>query len=116
MKIKRIDLFTFPHNHQYGVQQAFSEGLQKALLRLGVQSDLFAYKELGAGQILAELVKNAPNCTAGFSVTVAKHSPLEPLGIPHVSFIVDSATYFPELLQNPDAIMSFVDEDSVKFV
>lgn len=114
-KIKRIDLFTFPHSQQYGVQQAFSEGLQKSLQRLKVASSLYPYKELGSGQIIADLIKNAPDCTAGFNVTVAKHSPLEPLGLPHVAMIVDSATYFPELLQTPNAIVSFVEEDSVGF-
>lgn len=113
--MQRIDLFTFEHSQQYGVQQAFSEGLQKALLSLGVKSSLFPYKELGDGRILAELIKNAPDCTAGFNVTVANHSPLEPLGIPHVAMIVDSATYFTELLKIPNAIVSFVEEDSVGF-
>lgn len=113
--MQRIDLFTFEYSQQYGVQQVFSEGLQKSLIRFGLNSSLYPYKKLGDGQIIAELVKNAPECTAGFNVTVAKHSPLEPLAIPHVAMIVDSATYFPELLQNPNAIVSFVDEDSVGF-
>ncbi len=110
MKIQRIDLFCSPSNQQYGVQRAFSEGLQKSLLRLGIASSL-----LDESKILEELVKNKPDCTAGFSVTVGKHSSAEPLGIPHLSMILDSATYFPELLQNPNAIVSFVDEDSVGF-
>lgn len=115
MPMQRIDLFTFEHSQQYGVQQAFSEGLQKSLQCLGVMSSLFPYKALGDGQIIAELIKNAPDCTAGFNVTVAKHSPLEPLGIPHLAMIVDSATYFTELLKTPNALVSFVDEDSVGF-
>lgn len=113
--MQRIDLFTFEESQQYGVQQAFSEGLQKSLLRLGVLSSLFPYKELGDGRLIAELIKNAPDCTAGFNVTVAKHSPLEPLGIPHLAMIVDSATYFTELLKTPNALVSFVEEDSVGF-
>ncbi len=115
MKIKRIDLFTFEKGQQYGVQGVFSEGLQEAFEQLGVASSLFSYKELGDGLVIGALLRTNPDCTAGFNVTVAKHSPLEPLGIPHLSMIVDSATYFPELLQNPNAIVSFVDEDSVGF-
>ncbi len=115
MKLKTIAFFTYPKNHQYGVQQAFSEGLARALERAGVGSELFAYTDLGSGQILANLTKNRPSCTAGFNVVVGEHSPLEPLGLCHLSMIVDAASYFPELLKNPLAITSFVDEDSVGF-
>ncbi len=115
MKIKRIDLFTFPNAHQYGVQQAFSEGLQKSLERLGVASSLYPYKELGAGSVLAALVQNSPDYTVGFNVTVGQYSPLEPLGIPHLAIIIDLACYFPELFRNQNALAAFVDEDSVGF-
>ncbi len=115
MKIERIDLFTFPHTQQYGVQHAFTEGLQKALLRLGVASSLYDYKELSVGSVIAHLVQNSPNFTAGFNVTVSEHSPLEPLGIPHLAMIIDSANYFPELLRTPKSPVSFVDEDSIGF-
>ncbi len=115
MKLKKIALFTYPKNHQYGVQQAFSEGLARALERAGVAASLFAYNELGSGTIIAECSKNRPSLTAGFNVVVGEHSPLEPLGLCHLSMIVDAASYFPEILQNPLAIVSFVDEDSVGF-
>lgn len=113
--MQRIDLFTFGHKQQYGVQEAFSCGLQKALQRAHVASTLYPYQELGTGSLLAALVQNRPDYTAGFNVTVAEHSPLEPLAIPHLAMILDSASYFPELLNNPKALVSFVDNESVAF-
>lgn len=113
MKLKRIDFFAYKDVPQYGVQQAFTQGLQAALRRLNILSDSHDYKSLSHGQVVAELAKNSPDCTAGFNVIVAKHSPIEPLGIPHLSMIVDCATYYPELLDAPHAAISFVEEDSV---
>lgn len=111
----RIDLFSNTSGHQYGVQKSFTEALQAAFHRNNVESSIYSYNELGEGKVIGELVKNRPDCTAGFNVTVAKHSPLEPLSIAHLSMILDSASYFPELLHAPNSIVSFVDEDCVSF-
>lgn len=113
MTLQRIDFFTFSAGQQYGVQQAFSAELQKALSRLNVAGSLYPFEELGAGTVIKELVTNTPDCTAGFNVIVREHSLIEPLGLPHLSIIVDAAHYFPELIRAKNSIAAFVDEDSL---
>lgn len=113
--MQRIDLFTFSAGQQYGVQQAFSAQLKAALERQHVASSLYAFEDLGAGTIIKELVTNTPDCTAGFNVIVRDHSLIEPLGLPHLSMIVDAVHYFPELIRSKNSIAAFVDEDSLGF-
>jgi len=115
MKLKHIDFFKNTKS-QYGVLPAFSVGLRRALERQKVHTNDFDMEALSHGEIVAKLAKNRPDCTAGFNVVIPKHSAIEPLGIPHLSLIVDCATYYPELLQTDHVVASFVEEDSCGFL
>lgn len=115
MKLKQIDFFKNTKS-QYGVLSAFSAGLQKALARQDVRTHDLDMDSLSQGEIVAKLAKNRPDCTAGFNVIMPKHSAIEPLGIPHLSLIVDCATYYPELLKTEHVVATFVEEDSCGFL
>ncbi len=114
MKVHCIDFFRPTKSQQYGVLEAFTQGLKEALQRQGVESSIID-DETGVGRVMAKLLKDRAEFTAGFNVVVPKKSHLEPLCIPHIALIVDSASDFPELLQDPEAFVGFVDEDSVGF-
>lgn len=114
MKIHKIDFFKNSIS-QYGVLNSFTEGLQKALKRAELRSETFDLIDSSQGEILAQLAKDQPACTAGFNIVMAKHSFAEPLGIPHLSLIVDCMTYYPEVMQSDTTIACFVEEDSCGF-
>lgn len=111
----RIDLFKNTKS-QHEVLAHFTKGFQEALKRVKIDSDTYDILQQPEEEILASFVKKPPVCTAGFNVLISEHSFFEPLGIPHISLIVDSATYYPELINLPHTLACFVEQDSCEFI
>ena len=111
----KIDMFENTKS-QYEVLAHFAEGFQNALKRAKIDSDTYDILKQPEEEILASFIKNPPDYTAGFNVLISEHSFFEPLGIPHISLIVDSATYFPELINLPHTLACFIDQDSCEFI
>jgi spore maturation protein CgeB len=113
-KLRRIDLFTNPKG-QYGVLMRATLDLQRALIRAGIQSNIYNILEQSRDALLEQLERDAPDCTAGFNVILDDHIFFDLAGIPNLSIIVDCATYYPELVECRASCITFVEEDSCEF-
>jgi hypothetical protein len=112
--LKKIDFFKNTKS-QFGVLDSFKKSLQKALRRQSIDSKTYNHLVQTPGNILAGLAKNTPDCTAGFNAIMPPNSFWEPLKIPHLSIVVDSACYYPNLLHCKNSIIAFAEEDSCIF-
>ena len=111
----KIDMFKNTKS-QYEVLAHFTRGFQEALKRAKIESDTYDIQQQPEEEILANFVKKPPDFTAGFNFLISEHSFLEPLGIPHISLIVDNATYYPMLINLPHTLACFVEQDSCEFI
>ncbi len=111
----RVDIFKNTES-KYEVLAHFTKEFQKALKRAKIESDTYDIIEQPEEEILASFVKNQTDFTFGFNVLLAEHSLFEPLSIPHISWIVDNATYYPALINLPHTLACFVDDDSCEFI
>jgi hypothetical protein len=73
-----------------------------------------SYKK-SSGEVIRILTEAKTDCTAGFNTFVPEMSAIEPLGIPHLALLVDSAPYHWEVANAPNTIASCVEQDSVQF-
>jgi hypothetical protein len=112
--LKRIDFFKNTKS-QFAVLDSFKNSLQKALRRASISSRTFNHLRQSPGYILACLAKETPDCTAGFNAIMPPNTFWEPLKIPHLSIVVDSACYYPNLLQCKNSVIAFAEEDSCIF-
>jgi spore maturation protein CgeB len=111
----KIDLFLNKVS-QHNVLGAFTKSLHLEFERQAISSTIYDVSALSEGELLAALIKNRPDYTAGFNFFMGEHSYLEPLEIPHLAFVVDSATHYPSLLSSPHTLPCFVDQDSCEFL
>jgi len=87
-----------------------------ALRRKKIACRIYDITKEDEAEILASFVKEAPDYTLGFNFLISTHSFLEPLGIPHIALMVDSATYYPQLINAPHTLACFVESDSCEFI
>ncbi len=95
-----------------GVLESFSEGLEEAFSRLGVNVEAFDYEDFENGSAVDAIKAMRPNCTIGFNILLPEDSPLD---VPHYAPLCDSATYYPELRLTNHLIASFMEQDSFGF-
>jgi hypothetical protein len=112
-KLKQIDLFKNSRG-QYEMLVNCTNEFEKALHRQEIQSNTYDTEEKTLSEISAQFVKNPPDCTAGFNFFMTAQS--MPTRIPHLAMMVDSATYYPELIQAQHVIAAMSDQDSVEFL
>ncbi len=101
---------------QYDVLGHFTEEFKKSLCRLKIDAMFYDTTKVSEAEILADFVKTKPDFTFGFNFLISEHSFLEPLEIPHIAVMVDSATYYPQLINAPHTLACFVEADSCKFI
>ncbi len=113
-KVSRVAFFQNKRS-QHAVLHQFTLSLQKALLKLGIESSTYDILQQPDTEILAHLVHEPPDCTLGFNVVLPESLFYDITEIPHVALIVDSVTYYPELERCPHSITAFAEEDSLQF-
>ena len=113
--LSRIDIFLNTKS-QHGVLMQFTQKLRRSLQKLGIRSLCYDVLSQPLTEIGARLAKDPPDCTIGFNVVLPEALFFGPLGIPHIALIVDSATYYPELLRCPNSCAGFAEMDSIDFL
>ena len=113
--MKTIHLFTNKKS-QFGVLEIFSNELQEALRRAGIHSKTYDILQEGMGDIVAGFKDDMPECTIGFNMTITPDFFFDVFQIPHVAIYVDSISYHREMLDCPNIIGCFVEEDSRQFL
>lgn len=100
---------------QFGVLQAFTEGLEEAFKRLGIKTDVYDFDDYESGKIIPKITASRPDCTIGFDILLPEDSPLRGLKIPHYAPLSNAAPYYPELRFSKHMLTSFMEEDSCGF-
>ncbi len=116
--IKRIDLFMPPNFSQYGVLHHFTQKLQEAFLRLGVNCRILEAQRSNPKPFLTELFQDPPECTLSFNGLLPDEEGrffCDLIRIPHVAYVVDSPNGFVSLVQSPFTIIASVDNQACEF-
>ena len=117
----RIDVLAIPS--RFDALSHFSEMLQKAIKRSGIDSTLHSIEQ-PFNRLLNHLRKNPPDAVVSFNTAfniTAKGLLQKGVSIPQISLFVDWPTYFPQLFQpkvmdDPNFIAGFVDRDCCDFM
>jgi len=112
-KLKHVDLFKNVRG-QYEMLENLTDEFAGALKRQKIESKTYDTEDKTLAEISTFFAKNPPDCTIGFNFFMAG-KPIHS-DVPHIAFMVDSATYYPELMQAPSVIAAMSDQDSVDFL
>lgn len=115
--MKRIDLF-MPHQSRYSVLHDFTKQMYGALKRQGMKCRLLEADLKNPQPFMQALQQDRPDCTFtfnGFPPDSEGRFLSDLLEIPHVYYLVDSASHFFYLTQSERSIIPCVDKGSVDF-
>lgn len=116
-EIKKIDLFASPFN-QYGVIDAFLEGLAEALNRHGVRARILTANYHDPASFIDQILADAPDCTLSFNGLLPDSQGrflADLIKIPHVAFLTDAPNHFFPIIRSQYTILSCVDQNFCYF-
>ena len=113
--MRNIVFFTQPES-QYNALNCFTEGLQRALSRLGVKNIAVDLNKMTHSDYQLLMIKERPDCTAGFNVLLGYQINDKHRFVPHLSLFVDNVCYNSDIIYTYHVVPSFVDEDSCSFL
>lgn len=113
--VKKI-VFLIGPKSQFGVLYVFTTEFQKSCNRAGIQTKVISLQQEGIGDLLIALNEYNPEYIVGFNIVPSEDLFLDIIPIPFISVFVDSATYFPKIIECKNLIACFVEEDSCAFL